>query len=200
MKLELDKNQILNTNVSFLLDFFRDEGHIKSAFKTDIPSLEHYKLLTYISYEFNNSVLIDAGTNDGISALCLAQNPTNKVLSYDIRDYNRYGLNGSLQHTPIDNKYPNITFIKKDINDETDEVLLSSSFIMLDISHNGSDELKFSNRLQEIKYNKFLMCDDVKTSLFPLQEWCNSLPWKQYDFTDVGHMHGSVIFNCNIKL
>ena len=36
---------------------------------------EHYKLMSYISYKYNNSLLLDIGTYRGLSALSLSSNP-----------------------------------------------------------------------------------------------------------------------------
>ena len=45
---------------------------------------EHYRLLTYLANQYNGINIIDAGTYQGLSALALAQNPNNKIWSYDI--------------------------------------------------------------------------------------------------------------------
>ena len=40
---------------------------------------EHYKLLSYLSTLFNNSIIIDIGTHRGSSALALSYNSTNII-------------------------------------------------------------------------------------------------------------------------
>ena len=45
---------------------------------------QHYYLLAYLSNLVNNSIIIDLGTHVGTSALALAFNNSNKILTYDI--------------------------------------------------------------------------------------------------------------------
>ena len=46
---------------------------------TETSSKEHYRLLTYISNQFNGESFIDIGTLKGCSALALSTNLSNKV-------------------------------------------------------------------------------------------------------------------------
>jgi hypothetical protein len=200
--IKINFKEVLNTDVSFLEKYYNRIGHIDSAFKETSPTIEHYKLLTYLSFQFNNSIIIDAGTLDGLSAISLAQNRTNHVISYDIvdRDFNQI-LNNTydksvIQHTPFGMDYTNIEFRKMDINNELDESILSASLILLDLSHNGSDEEIFSNKIQSIKYNGYVICDDIYTSAFPLTIWYESLIWDKYNLTKVGHCTGTGLLDC----
>jgi hypothetical protein len=46
--------------------------------------VEHYKLLAWLSTQFNNVNIFDIGTHKGASSSALSYNPSNKVLSFDI--------------------------------------------------------------------------------------------------------------------
>jgi predicted O-methyltransferase YrrM len=190
--LKINYKDILEVDMSFLEKFFNKIGYIQGAYNDKIPTIEHYRLLTYLSFQFNNTTIIDAGTHHGVSALCLAQNPSNKVISYDIEnlDFEKI-INSDLQHTPFGKSYPNLTFKNLDINNESESVINSASFIFLDISHNGVDELKFSNTLERIDYNGYVLCDDVDTDMFPLRGWFDSINRNKHHLTEIGHLTGS---------
>lgn len=196
--LKLDYKKIIDVDMSFLLKNYDNIGHINTSQNKIFPTIEHYKLLTYISHQLNNVTIIDAGTHHGISAVCLAQNKNNKVISYDIVKIDR---NNRLpnQHTPIGDMYPNITFIQSDINRVPNEEINNSSFLFLDIIHDGNAEKIFSEKIIEMGYRGYILCDDVGLSgelRYPLQEWFNSLPWDKYDLTEIGHFSGSGLLDC----
>ena len=48
---------------------------------------QEYRLYSYLSTFFNNSVILDVGTLTGRSAVALSHNNSNQVISYDIHDY-----------------------------------------------------------------------------------------------------------------
>jgi predicted O-methyltransferase YrrM len=190
--LKINYKDLLEIDMSFLEKFFIKKWHIEGAYNNKIPTIEHYRLLTYLSFQFNNTTIIDAGTHDGISALCLSQNPNNKVISYDIenKDFSKI-IRPDLQHTPFGKNYPNLTFKNLDINNESDSLINSAGFIFLDISHNGKDEMQFSNKLEQINYNGYVLCDDVDTNMFPLRVWFESINRNKYHLTEIGHLTGS---------
>jgi len=97
----------------------------------------------------------------------------------------------TLQHTPYGKDYPNISFKKMDVINEDEEILKSSPFLFLDISHNGKDERAFTDKLFSIGYKGYVLCDDVETNLFPLREWFSSLQTTKYYLTPIGHSTGT---------
>jgi hypothetical protein len=199
--IEINYNDVINTDISFLEKYYLKIGHVESSFRNTLPQNEHYKLLTYLSFQFNDSLILDLGTFDGMSAICLAQNPTNRVISYDIvdKDFSDilrpiYVNNTSMEilnHTPFGKEYPNISFKNLDIINEDVDVLNSSVFMLLDISHNGEDERNFMNKIKQTEFDGYILCDDIRTDIFPLRDWFDSLEWSKYDLTEVGHSTGS---------
>lgn len=203
-KLVIDYNKVLKTDISFLYKYYKKIGHIKTAVERDtLPLMEHYKLLTYISFQFNDATIFDLGTHNGLSALCLAQNPKNKVVTYDI------ALPGEVSsgtkeiflpefqdlNLPYLKDYLNIESRIKDINEEDDATILEADLIMLDVSHNGRDERKFSRKLEKMDYKGYVFCDDVFTELFPLRDWFQSIPVVKYNLTEIGHSTGTGLLN-----
>ena len=51
-----------------------------------------YHFYAYVSTLFNNANILDIGTEWGHSALALAYNSTNSIMSYDIKDHNIQGI------------------------------------------------------------------------------------------------------------
>ena len=51
------------------------------------PGVEHYKLLSYISLQYENELLVEIGSWIGAGVLGLAFNSKNYVITYDISPY-----------------------------------------------------------------------------------------------------------------
>ncbi len=204
MKIEIDYQKVLDTNIDFLLKYYKNTGHIEnSVTQNTAPLVNPYKLLTYLSFQFNNVVIIDLGTHNGLSALCLAQNRSNTVLTYDMQKPGSkdsgtkeiYLSEFQDKDLPYLQDYPNIIPIIKDVLKEDDSVFLRSPLISLDISHNGKDEIKFTDKLAKMDYKGYVLCDDTITDLFPLKKWFDGLDVEKYDVTEVGHVTGTGILN-----
>lgn len=110
-----------------------------------------YVILRYLASHYNNTLIIDAGTRNGASALALSSNLTNTVHSYDII---------AKWHTSELEQRSNVTFFTKDCNELDDEAFKGVSIIYLDISHNGTDEEKFLKKL-DAHFKGILVMDDV---------------------------------------
>lgn len=158
---------------------------IETEFKnyyTALPGDEHYKLLSYISYQYKNEILIDIGTYKGCSALALANNESNHVKSFDLYNYRN-----------IKNEPSNIEFIIDDIlkNDYID-LLLSSKFILLDTFHDGIFENELYSHLINIKWSGMLMLDDIYLN-DEMKHFWSLITKTKYDLTNIGHKTGTGI-------
>lgn len=127
------------------------------------------------------------GTNVGESALAFAQNRNNKVITYDIQ-------------VKFDSKLleenNNIEFKLMDINSEDIDVIKSAKIISLDIAHDGFQEKKFTDLLEQIEYEGYLICDDIHNIYYPnMNPWWNSIMTEKYDITKVGHHWGTGLVN-----
>jgi len=179
----IDYKKVMDQSLDFFENFFPDtpsDHHTKSE------SGEHYKLLKYISSLYDNITILDLGTNTGESAIALAQNKTNKVITYDIEK--KWNIDLSSES--------NIEFKLVDINSEDIEVLKSAKIISLDIAHDGFQEKAFTDLLERIGYKGFLICDDIHNIYYPnMNLWWKSINVEKYDVTKVGHHWGTGIVN-----
>lgn len=114
-----------------------------------------YRMLKWLSWQFNGINIIDIGTRAGTSAFCLADNPANKVITCDINSiYKQVDIRPFLDKRGIE-------FIEQPATNIATNVLLKCPIISLDISHNGIDEADFLNRLDSIGYDGIVIMDDV---------------------------------------
>jgi len=147
---------------------------------------EHYRLLSYISQNYNSINILDIGTLKGCSALALSINNSNKVFSFNIENHL------DLSETPT-----NIEFIIDNIiNGNYDDLILNSPIILLDTFHDGTFEQKFLDYLILINYKGNLILDDIYLNSNMKSFWENiNLP--KNDITHIGHLTGTglVIFN-----
>lgn len=150
---------------------------------------EHYRLLCYISNLFSGKTFIDIGTWVGDSALALASNKENNVISFDIV---RQPRNTQGMYINIDEliKDENIKFLLGDATKYNKEEILNSPFIMLDTAHDGIFENEFYNFLHEINYKGFFFLDDIHLNE-PMRQFWNNITEDKYDLTKVGHWSGS---------
>lgn len=164
-----------------LIDNIEYQNYFKSR-----SSLEHYRLLTYLSNKINESTLIDIGTLKGSSALALSNNKSNTVYSFNLS--NELQLNESPS---------NIQFIIDDImNEQYKEIIINSKIILLDTFHDGSFENVFYNYLKGINYRGVLLLDDIKLNQEMVEFW-NSINIDKEDISHIGHITGTgvVYFN-----
>jgi hypothetical protein len=183
-------NQELNS-INYYTNGFEGIISIGDNFKgyfIDVAGREHYRLLSYISSLFNGEEIFDVGTYKGLSALALAYNPCNKIISYDI------AYDNDVSHVKNSNPGKNIEFnIGNALNDKR---ILNSRFIMLDTAHDGVYEVEFIDFLIRNKWKGLLFMDDIKD--YPaLQEIWQNLPNEKYDLIEKGHYSGTglVVFS-----
>lgn len=149
-------------------------------------SIEHYRLLTYISNNLSNSTFIDVGTLKGSSALALSTNKTNTVYSFNLSE--------ELDLNLLPN---NINFIIGDIlNEKYKNIILESKLILLDTFHDGTFEKIFYEYLKEIKYKGVLLLDDIKLNNEMVNFW-NSITNDKTDISYIGHITGTGIVYFN---
>lgn len=151
MSIVIDKRKVLETPIDHILD------RINERYRTRMEPLtgEHYRFLTYIAWQFNGASFLDLGTRSGASALCLADNPSNKVTSMDIshqfkiaNDFNFAGIN-------------NIKFIVDDVRNLTSPYFKDFDLIMIDLGHDGETEERILKQLDKINFQRVVIMDDI---------------------------------------
>ncbi len=125
-------------------------------FPTKIKSGGYYYLLSYLSNLFEGKLFLDCGTQRGESAVALAHNKKNEVISYDLYDKLNYDL--------IEN-YSNIQFKLMDVKEEKLEIFRKATIIFLDIDpHDGIQEKYITDKLEEANFKGILIIDDIFTT------------------------------------
>jgi hypothetical protein len=67
-----------DAHLSILCPVLRDDYLDKT------PCRNHYSLLAYLSNKINNGIIVEVGSYLGVSSIALANNSSNKVITYDI--------------------------------------------------------------------------------------------------------------------
>lgn len=160
-----------------LIDDLEYQKYYKSP-----SSIEHYRLLSYLSQKISNSILVDVGTLKGSSALALSKNITNKVFSFNLNEELR-----------LKSKPSNIDFIIDDITKPNYiNILKESKLILLDTFHDGTFERLFYEHLKMIKFGGILILDDIKLNNEMVEFW-NYIEKEKDDLTNFGHITGTGI-------
>jgi predicted O-methyltransferase YrrM len=160
---------------------------------------QEYRLYSYLSTFFNDITILDIGTYDGRSAMALAHNEKNKVISYDISDHIKNN-----NHKVYTKK--NIKFnIKNVLDDLTEELIKNVKIVMIDIDHYESIETKIINKLKELNFSGIIILDDITkhpdqyTNVCMNRLW-NSIVYTKYDFTNYAHWSGTGIVVINFDI
>ena len=181
--MELVYEDINSIDLTQLSNLIKNNEH--RGYFLEKAGIEHYKLIAYISTMFDNSNLIDVGTYKGNSALAMSYNSSNKVHSFDLKDFiDLHGLPVNLTH-----------YIDNVLNENYKDLILTSPFILLDTFHDGTFEKQFHSYLKENNYIGYLLLDDIKLNN-EMKEYWNWIEEEKYDVSDFGHWSGTglVIF------
>lgn len=173
---------------------------VDPAYYTEKSGVQEYRLYSYLSTFFSDTVILDIGTYTGRSAVALSHNLSNKVISYDIVN------NINNPSHPIYTK-SNIEFHIKDvINDLTPDFIKNVKIIAIDIDQFKNMESKILQKLRDIKFSGIILLDDITKHPEPIILyhmyilWTN-IPEEKYDITKYGHWSGTglVVMNSDIK-
>jgi hypothetical protein len=160
-----------------------------------VPGKQHYRLLSYFSTLFNDSIIIDIGTHFGHSALSLSYNKTNTIHSFDVIDK----INNSQIKSQKNINFHFDNLFEKKGQEKWKDIILKSAFIFLDVDpHNGTMEIDFYNFLKEINYQGFVICDDIWHFKDMRDNFWYKIPYEyRYDLSEFGHFSGTGIFTFN---
>lgn len=159
---------------------------------------QEYRLYSYLSTLFDNSVILDIGTLDGRSAVALSHNETNKVISYNIVDQIKNDYHQIYTKSNIEFKIKNV------LDDLTREFVSKLKIVMIDIDHFGKIESLIMNKLYKMGFSGIILLDDIhhpqpKEKLLMENLWKN-INLKKYDVTKYGHFSGTGIVIMNIDI
>lgn len=117
----------------------------------------YYRLLYLLAKEFSFKVMVDLGTCEGVSAMCMARgNPKGEVYTVD-------------RHDKVDDrcKHDNITYFIADAIQENDEIVMSPipkniELLYIDIEHTPkSMEMAFERYEKSLLRNAIVILDGV---------------------------------------
>jgi predicted O-methyltransferase YrrM len=162
---------------------------------------QEYKLYSYLTTFFNETVILDIGTSHGTSAVALSHNINNKVISYDIVDCIR-------NPNHIIYKKENIEFkIKNVLQDLNSDFLKNIKIIMIDIDHYGEMEQKIIEKLIELNFSGIVILDDVFNHPDHYINYCMKKIWDniktpKFNVTKYGHWSGTgiILMNTDINI
>jgi hypothetical protein len=116
MDIIIDKEKISNS-INFD-DYFSSLSVSKEnyEFKDFYGKLgeKNFRLLSFISSLFNNSIIIEVGSQDGLNTLALSYNQTNTIYSFDTVD--------NIKNVII-KKQSNVNFVYDDLWDKSNQEL-----------------------------------------------------------------------------
>lgn len=166
-----------------LISLERFDAHILNqehrAYFFDTEFKEHYRLIALLSSLFDQGTIFDVGTNKGYSAVALAYNPFNQVISYDLVDCRELGAPEALG---------NIEFHIGDVCEDTR--LAEAQLVMLDTYHDGSFERHFYAHLKQIGFRGLLFLDDIHLNE-AMEKFWEDIDLPKEDLSDMGHWSGS---------
>ncbi len=187
-KIKIEKSAVKDMNLS-------DISHYQLADGADFSEagIEAYKFYAYISTLVNNCNILEVGTRFGRSALALAFNEKNNVLSFDILEQGASDIKRSNLKCVIGN------FMDYGIDWNDIDI------IMIDVDpHDGIKEREFMEYLKNQKWEGILILDDILPNwpvIIPgadpvaMNKWWNEITEEKYDVSDVGHFSGTGIVN-----
>lgn len=142
-----------------------------------------FKLYAYLSTLFNNSVILDVGTEYGNSALSFSYNESNTIISYNI-------VEEGASNITKDNIVWKVMDFRNDDYIDYDNVKI----ISIDVDpHDGKQEVDMIDFLKEKKWSGILLLDDIHKNEEMKNFW-NYLDFpenKKYDISSIGHCSGT---------
>lgn len=158
------------------------------------PGSEHYKLLAWLSTQFNDVDIFDIGTHMGASSAALSYNKSNRIISFDII-HTRLVCRKETCEYNLENLWD------PSIREKWCQRLLNSPLIFLDIDpHDGVMEYEFYNWLKSNNYKGILVLDDIWYFKGMRDNCWYHISSKKYDFTYLGHWSGTGIVDFSGKI
>jgi hypothetical protein len=179
MKIKILKEDVRNFDNNFLAEMSLNRNDWSSAVTSE------YKLYSYLSTFFNDSIILDIGTRTGGSALALSYNPNNQIISYDLVEQGASSI-----------KKDNITWKIQNFMEDDSIDWSKVSIIMIDVDpHDGSQERVMMDWLREKDWKGILIHDDIGPLWPDIQLMWDEIPEQKFDVTDIAHMSGTGIVN-----
>ena len=163
------------------------------------PGGSPYHLYAFLSTLFDDSIILDVGSQYGNSALAFSYNESNHVISYEIDPW--YSNETYHTKTRRDIERDNITWRDIDFRDDEDIDYEKVKIILIDIDPHGhkiagkEEELRMIEHLLEKGWSGVLIFDDIDKGC-QMQDFWNELSiagWTKIDVCELGHSSGTGI-------
>jgi hypothetical protein len=182
----------LSNTILDSFELMNEEYLVEPDFYKNRSGYNEYRLYSYLTTFVNNTTILDIGTYTGRSAVALSHNPSNKVISYDIR--------GCIPSGHKICTKPNLEFrVKNVIDDLTPEFIQNVKIVMIDVDHFGTNERRILDTLLECGYQGIILFDDIDHPelhmKIPMQEFWESVTQPKLDITKYGHFSGTGLVN-----
>lgn len=197
LTIRLSKAEIDGVDMSQALEYISWNPQSKEFLSKDSGE-EHYKLLNFLAKQVAQTTksckVSDVGTLYGCSALSFAfGHPSVQVTTYDI--------NNAVPNSPNIKTIANVSNItRKYMSGQLDiPNIVQSDIVLLDIDpHQGTEELKFYQRLKQHGFKGLLLVDDIMLNEGMKAFW-SEVDLPKYDITKYGHWTGTgiVVFDEN---
>jgi hypothetical protein len=180
MQIVIDRQGVMD------MDLTETRSHVVNMEGQFDTGPQPYKIYAYLSTMFNNTTILDIGTEWGNSALSLAYNPNNNVISYDIEYKEADKINKD-----------NINFKIMDfMQDETipwDNV----SIIVIDVDpHDGIQEPVMLQFLKDKGWKGLLLLDDIGDMFQDMKHWFATIEDQKWELDHhIGHYSGTGVVN-----
>lgn len=180
MNIQIVKDDVKSINVDLLKYLALDTDSWLE------PGESKHKLYAYLSTLISNSIIVDIGTDVGGSAVALAHNPTNTIISYDLV----YKCADRIGQPNVIWKIQN--FVEDDLLDFD-----SVGMIAIDVDHENELELQMINYIRSKNWKGILLLNDINHP--EIQKIWNDIPNQKFDFTDIGDKTGTGVVNFGNK-
>ena len=163
------------------------------------PGGSPYHRYAVLSTLFDDSIILDVGSQYGNSALAFSYNESNHVISYEIDPW--YSNETYHTKTRRDIERDNITWRDIDFRDDEDIDYEKVKIILIDIDPHGhkiagkEEELRMIEHLLEKGWSGVLIFDDIDKGC-QMQDFWNELSiagWTKIDVSELGHSSGTGI-------
>jgi hypothetical protein len=157
--------------------------------------IQEYRLYSYLSTFFNDTIILDIGTSHGRSAIALSHNETNKVISYDVFNHIQNDKHKIYSKRNVEFRIKNV------LDDLTQEFVSKCKIIMIDIDHYETIENQIIDKLNECGFSGIILLDDIHHPQPDMYEAMQKL-WKginlpKFDITSYGHWSGTGLILMN---
>ncbi len=157
---------------------------------------EHYKLIASLIKTLKPKVIIEIGTEKGLSALCIKKYmpADSKLVTFDIISWKKYPGGAYLEQKDFADgnfiQYTDDLSTKEGVLKHID-LLKNADLIFVDAAKDGAQEQRFIDNFRTIQFNRppFIIFDDIR--LWNMLKIWREISLPKLDVTSFGHWSGT---------